>query len=249
MSHEKSADPQERPASSASRSAAPRVLLAEDNVIASELIAMMARRLGCRIDTVSNGLDAIGLVHRAVELGKPYDLLLLDAMMPVLTGSETARRLRREGIDASQLPIVAVTAATDPAEIRDYLAAGMQAYLSKPVSLAELSACIDAWSPRDTARAQRPDRAPSDSLRRRYELRKTEVLERFEAAVAGGKIAPELAAELREHLHKLAGTAGSFGETDLSLAASKGEALITSADGPSGRAAIVEALELLKAVA
>lgn len=226
-----------------------RILLAEDNVIASELIAMMARRLGNRIDCASNGLDAVDLVHRAQAKGDPYAILLLDAMMPVLTGVETARRLRHDGITAEELPIVAVTAATDPAEIREYLAAGMQAYLSKPVSIAELSGCIEAWVPRSARPAQSGLPRPSDSLRRRYDLRKTEVLERFELAVAASSLAPELAAELREHLHKLAGTAGSFGETELSAAAARGEALLVDAADADLRTAVVATLELLKAAA
>lgn len=226
-----------------------RVLLAEDNVIASELISMMAKRLGCRVDTVSNGLDAIDLIYRAQQLDKAYDLLLLDAMMPVLTGSETARRLRAEGIDSSQLPIIAVTAATDPAEVREYLRAGMQGYLSKPVSLAEFSACIDAWAPGRSKKPHRGRRTPSDALRRRYDLRKIEVLERFETAVTAGHLAPGIATELREHLHKLAGTAGSFGETDLSVAASQGESLLEGAAPDGLRGAISRSLDLLKAVA
>lgn len=57
--------PVSRPAIPQSGGAKTRILLAEDNVIAGELIAMMARRLGNRIDCASNGLHAIDLVHRA----------------------------------------------------------------------------------------------------------------------------------------------------------------------------------------
>lgn len=226
-----------------------RILLAEDNVIASELIAMMAQRLGNRIDCASNGLDAVDLVHRARTTDDPYAILLLDAMMPVLTGVETARRLRRDGITAEELPIVAITAATDPAEIREYLAAGMQAYLSKPVSIVDLSGCIEAWAPCNARPVPPPPSRPSDSLRHRYDLRKTEVLERFEQAVATSPFSPAVAAELREHLHKLAGTAGSFGETELSAAAARGEALLIDAREGELRAAIVASLDLLKAAA
>lgn len=242
-------DPVSRSAVPDAGSAKTRILLAEDNVIASELIAMMARRLGNRVDCASNGLDAVDLVHRAQAKGDPYAILLLDAMMPVLTGVETARRLRRDGITPEELPIIAVTAATDPVEIREYLAAGMQAYLSKPVSIAELSGCIEAWAPRTIRPARSTLTRPSEALRRRYDLRKIEVLERFEQAVAASSLAPEAAAELREHLHKLAGTAGSFGETELSAAAARGEALLVEAKADEIPSAIAASLVLLRAAA
>lgn len=103
-------------------------------------------------------------------------------MMPVLTGVETARRLRNDGIAAEDLPIVAITAATDPVENREYLTAGMHACLSKPVSIAELSGCIETWVPRKAGQVRTFPPRPSDSLRRRYDLRKSEVLEHFAQA-------------------------------------------------------------------
>ena len=225
-----------------------RLLLAEDNPIASDLIAMMARRLGYDLDRVPNGLDAVDAVARAAALGQPYSLILLDAMMPVLDGAEAARRMRANGMTAEMLPIIAVTAATDPAEVREYLAAGMQGYLAKPVSLADFSACIDAWVPQLVRAPQRGKAAPEAALRRRYELRKTEVLERFEAASLAATTSPEQAAELREHLHKLAGTAGSFGEKQLSKAAAKGEALLTGATPAELQAAVRRSYALLRSV-
>ena len=81
------------------------------------------------------------------------------------------------------------------------------------------------------------------------DLRKIEVLERFEQAVAASSLAPEAAAELREHLHKLAGTAGSFGETELSAAAARGEALLVEAKADEIPSAIAASLVLLRAAA
>ena len=226
-----------------------RILLAEDNPIASDLIAMMARRLGHGLDRVANGLDAVDAVSRAAATGTPYALLLLDAIMPVLTGPEAARRIRANGMAAGGLPIIAVTAATDPAEVHDYLDAGMQGYLAKPVSLADLSACIDAWAPRAAGPQPHGAGAPGEALRRRYELRKLEVIERFEQACRVSQFAPELAAELRQHLHKLAGTAGSFGERSLSDAAARGEALLISAPPCEVQLAVARSYALLKAAA
>lgn len=224
-----------------------RMLLAEDNAIASDLIAMMARRLGHDIDRVTNGLDAVDAVSRAAEAGRPYALVLLDAMMPVLTGPEAARRIRANGVTSAALPIIAVTAATDPAEVREYLDAGMQGYLAKPVLLADLAGCIDAWAPHIASAARQSLPTPAAALRKRFRLRKIEVLERFELASHAGATSPELAAELCQHLHKLAGTAGSFGENRLSDAAAKGEALLMAAAPGDLPAAIKRSYALLRA--
>jgi len=225
-----------------------RILLAEDNPIASDLISMMVRRLGHDIDRVANGLGAVDAVERAVADGEPYTLVLLDAMMPILTGVEAARRIRSGGTTPQDLPIIAVTAATDPAEVCEYLQAGMQGYLAKPVSLADLTGCIDAWAPDRGSARGRNHGQPGAALRRRYDLRKTEVLERFQMACERGECSANSAAELREHLHKLAGTAGSFGERQLSEAAAKGEALLVTARPADVRGAIERCHTLLKAV-
>ena len=207
-----------------------RILLAEDHAIAAELLCLMGKRLGADIDWVENGLDAVDSVLRARAAGDPYLLVLMDAMMPVLTGIEATRRIRAAGIDAASLPIVAVTAATANEEVRDMLEAGMQAYLAKPVSLADLSACIDAWiEPRRDAAA--PELVSSFvALRRRYELPKEEIFAELAAAVTAGDCSENARTELRNHLHKLAGTAGSFGESGLSVAAAEGAQLLAETD-------------------
>lgn len=228
--------------------AAPRrLLLAEDNPLAADLIAMLVRRLGHAVDRVANGLDAVDAVLRAERLGAPYGLLLIDAMMPVLTGSEATRRLRSAGVDAQRLPIIAVTAATDRAEVREYLDAGMEGYLAKPVALADLAGCIDAWAPGLTAPAPGRERQPGAALRQRYLLRKSEVIEQFERACDAADCPPHLAAELRDHLHKLAGTAGSFGEVRVSKAAATGEALLLRADPATLHGAVKRSYALLRA--
>ncbi len=226
-----------------------RILLAEDNPIASDLIAMMVRRLGYGIDRVADGLDAVVAIERAATRGRPYTLLLLDTVMPGLTGPEVARRIRTGGVTQAALAIVALTAASDPAEVRDYHEAGMQGHLAKPVSLAKLAACIETWAPR--AVVARPCGAypPAPDLRRRYEQRKSEVIAHFEKACAAKEYHPGLTAELRDHLHRLAGTAGSFGEGSLSDAAARGEALLIGALPCDVRRAVERSYALLKAAA
>ena len=210
-----------RPFERASENA--RILLAEDNIIAAELIAMMGHRLGLPIALASDGAEAIEMVRAAALAGRPYSLLLLDAMMPVLHGIEVVKRLRRAGFDAETLPVVAVTAASATDEVKTYLAAGMQAYLPKPVSSASLAAAIRAWAPEllDANDVERDE--PARSLTERYETRKRELFDRIEAIDEGAPITRETIRELRDMLHKLAGIAGSFGEERLSTLAAECE--------------------------
>ncbi|TMM48188.1 response regulator [Qipengyuania marisflavi] len=225
-----------------------RILLAEDNCIAAELLRMMGDRLGAKMDWVENGLDAVDTVHRAREAGLPYALLLMDAMMPVLSGAEATRRLRANGISPEELPIVAVTAATANDEVRDLFDSGMQAYLAKPVSIADLSACFDAWVTTRPEAGAPIARHSFDALRRRYALRKTEVFSQLEECVSAGNCADEETSALRNHLHKLAGTAGSFGEEALSAAAAEAAGVVAAAQPGESHAALAKALALIKAV-
>ncbi len=192
------------------------ILLAEDNPIVGELIVMLGKRIGLPIAWVCDGLEAITMICAAKEAGRPYSLLLLDAMMPIIDGIEVVKRLRATGITETELPVVAVTAATAPHEVQPYLAAGMQAYLSKPVSIADLTDIVQAWAPQIIATQQTDSEGPSPALIARYQLRKTDLFERIEAICAGEIVTHETVSELRNMIHKLAGTAGSFGEEALS---------------------------------
>ena len=108
-----------------------RVLLAEDTPINAEMMRAMASHLKIEMDVAANGLETIAMIEAARDAGNPYSLLLLDVMMPILDGVETAKRLRQSGYNEAELPIVAVTAATSLDEVRSYRAAGMQAFLEK----------------------------------------------------------------------------------------------------------------------
>lgn len=192
-----------------------RILLAEDTQICADMMLAMAERLDVRMETVSNGLDAIAMVHEAAASGAPYSLLLLDVVMPILDGVETARRIRSEGIGPHELPIVAVTASVEPDELRSFRSAGIQAYLEKPVGLAELRATLNAWGHRTSQPAPQARSTAMAVLREKFEQRKLQTLARIEDALAGDRFDEDLVLELRTMLHQIAGTAGSFGDQSL----------------------------------
>jgi len=193
-----------------------RLLLAEDTEIAAEMMLAMAERLHVEMDVAHNGLDAISMVHEAIAEGRPYSLLLMDAMMPVLDGVEAARRLRQEGITREILPIIAVTAATDLNEVRTYRDAGMQAFLEKPVRLEDLRATLKAWKHKPGQQVDNKRKNTLEELQQQFDERKRSAIAALDAALEDGKFSEECVMELRMLLHKIAGTAGSFGEASLS---------------------------------
>jgi CheY-like chemotaxis protein len=193
-----------------------RILLAEDTDIAAEMILAMAERLKVEMDVAPNGLDAIAMVHEAIAEGRPYSLLLMDAMMPVLDGVETARRLRAEGLDRDALPIIAVTAATNLDEIRTYRDAGMQAFLEKPVSLEDLRATLKAWKHKPGQQVDNKRKNTLAELQQQFAQRKQTAIAALDMALEDGDFAEETVLHIRMLLHKIAGTAGSFGEASLS---------------------------------
>lgn len=206
-----------------------RVLLAEDTQISADVLLAMTRHLAVEMDHAVNGLEAIAMLKSAAAAGQPYSLLLLDVNMPILDGVETAKRLRAEGFDQHDLPIIAVTAATDLDEVRTYRAAGIQAYLEKPVALDDLRATLSAWGHRTSASPKRNRSAALEALKLRFDDRTIALLGQIDGALATDSIDEALVMELRNLLHQLAGTAGSFGQPKLGEVARDQEAALLAA--------------------
>ena len=111
-----------------------RVLLAEDNVTNQLVVGNMLERLGCAVDTVSNGLEA---VERISSLN--YDVILMDVSMPEMDGITATQKIRAMSGPASKVPIVALTAYALEEDRQKVLAAGMNDFVPKPVSRIELA--------------------------------------------------------------------------------------------------------------
>ncbi len=107
----------------------PRVLVAEDNIISQKIAALILEKIGCRVEAVSTGTQAL----RRLET-ETYDLILMDCQMPELDGYDTAQEIRRrESRSGRRTPIIAMTANLMPGASDRCLQAGMDAYLSKPI--------------------------------------------------------------------------------------------------------------------
>lgn len=116
-----------------------RVLLAEDNVINQKVGQLMLRKLGHRVDTVSNGREAVTAAHR-----QPYDVILMDLQMPEVDGLQATRAIRSELSRGRQPWIVAMTASVLVEDRDACQAAGMDDYLAKPVRQDLLAAALEA---------------------------------------------------------------------------------------------------------
>lgn len=135
----------EQNAPAAATSAPLRVLVAEDNQVNQMVARGMLEKLGCEVEIVADGADAVTRLERG-----GIDLVLMDGEMPGMDGSEATRRIRAREVaqNLPRLPIVAMTAHTGDAEIAGFLAAGMDDSIAKPVSLASLASRIERFRQR-----------------------------------------------------------------------------------------------------
>ncbi len=109
------------------------VLVAEDSPTNQLVVKTLLQRLGCEVEVVEDGEQALAAAGR-----RGYDLILMDLRMPKLGGLEAAKAIRRLPGLALTPPIVAVTADTLRREKKACAEAGMNAYIAKPIRRAEL---------------------------------------------------------------------------------------------------------------
>ncbi|QDV75618.1 hybrid sensor histidine kinase/response regulator [Botrimarina mediterranea] len=124
------------------------ILVAEDTASIQFLLRKILTPHATRIDFVDDGKSALQQLSAAHEAGDPYDVLLLDMNMPVMSGYEAAQRLRAAGED---IPIIALTASAMLGDRERCLEAGCNAYIPKPIDWNLLETEVQAALVRSSA--------------------------------------------------------------------------------------------------
>jgi len=134
-----------------------RILLAEDNPTNQQVALGVLRKLGLDADMAATGREAL-----EAQSTVSYDLILMDVQMPELDGLQATRLIRTapEGTLNRAVPIVAMTAHAMPADRQRCLDAGMDDYITKPLSLEELTRVLGKWLTPTTQRLRRPPSPP-----------------------------------------------------------------------------------------
>ncbi len=110
-----------------------KILLAEDNKINQKFAIALLEKAGHSVDIAENGLQAVDAVKR-----NDYDIVLMDIQMPELDGIGATAEIRELSAPKRNIPIIALTANAMAGAEQQYLAAGMDAYVSKPILAVEL---------------------------------------------------------------------------------------------------------------
>jgi CheY-like chemotaxis protein len=120
-----------------------KVLVAEDSDTNRQVVVFLLEQLGCVVDAVENGREAVEAVSRTA-----YDMILMDCQMPEMDGYEASRQIRSRQGDSAKPTIIALTAHAIPGEREKCLAAGMDDYLSKPFEMRQIAARLAELKPR-----------------------------------------------------------------------------------------------------
>ncbi|MEE3622725.1 response regulator [Nitrospirillum sp. BR 11752] len=221
-----------------------RILVAEDNVTNQTIASVLLEKAGYQVQIAENGEQAV----RAC-LQTRFNLVLMDVQMPVMDGIEATRRIRAADHRTPLMPIIAMTANAMTGMREDYLAAGMDDYVSKPFKAEHLLDMVARWL---TERAPPPAELEEDTLllepRVLARLERTLPPEEFRVLVDGiinrGRsrleavldlAAADAPAALRDATRDLAAMADSCGLVQLAREARRlGDSLAGTDAGPGG---------------
>lgn len=123
-----------------------RVLVVEDNRTNQRVAAGLLGKLGHAATLASGGREAIDALA-----AEPFDLVLMDVLMPEMDGVEATRRIRagEAGQAAASVPIIALTASATAGDRTACLAAGMTEFVAKPITLKSLASALEPHSATD----------------------------------------------------------------------------------------------------
>ncbi|GAA4647666.1 hypothetical protein GCM10023115_56280 [Pontixanthobacter gangjinensis] len=224
-----------------------RILLAEDHDINQILVMAMLERCDQDVELAEDGQKAVTAVMTAKAQGRPFHLVLMDIQMPECDGYTATKTIRELGISADDLPIVALTANAFADDREAAIQSGMQGHLSKPLKFELLENTLRQWLPTKPIppeiapqpmtqsgilepqpvepepvepEAVGPEVGKVTSMEKLWQARRSEALAAVSQAIRSGMNGDASLEELARTVHKLAGTAGMFGEEELGIKAS-----------------------------
>ena len=118
-----------------------RILMAEDSAVNRDVVIAMLKTQTIKLDCAIDGTEALALASQ-----NSYDLILMDISMPGMDGLEATAQIRKLAGPASEVPIVAITANASDSDRDTCLSAGMDDFISKPFSKAQLLDVIQVWA-------------------------------------------------------------------------------------------------------
>jgi len=121
-----------------------KILLAEDNFTNQQVAVGILKKFGLTADAVANGAEAITALETI-----PYDLVLMDVQMPVMDGHNATRKIRdsRSAVMNHDIPVIAMTAHAMVGDREKCLVAGMNDYVTKPITPNSLLEALEKWLP------------------------------------------------------------------------------------------------------
>jgi CheY-like chemotaxis protein len=121
-----------------------RVLLVEDNTINLKLLVAYMRKLNLPHSTASNGLEALN-AYKAAYPHQPFDVIFMDISMPIMSGIESTKHIRRFEREDNVKPcvVIALTGAANPEARQEAFSSGVDLFLTKPVPMRELKVMLD----------------------------------------------------------------------------------------------------------
>ena len=123
-------------------SANPKILFVEDNRVNQKIISIYLNKLNCHVEIANNGIEAISMLYE-----EKFDLIIMDIMMPEMSGLEAAQIIRDPNsyVLQHEVPIIAMTANAMKGDREKCLESGMNDYLPKPVSYEMLKAMLQKY--------------------------------------------------------------------------------------------------------
>jgi PAS domain S-box-containing protein len=219
-----------------------RILVAEDGIDNQRLVRLYLEAAGVQVETAANGRIAIETLVSAANAGKPFDAVLMDMQMPELDGYGATAQLRKAGY--TEIPIIAFTAHALATERETCIRAGCTDYVTKPIDRANLLQVLSKYIPQDqttpATRLLRSDKATDpliSTILDSYIQGLPEQISKVTQLLSRSDIRG-----LRQVLHQLKGSGGSYGFPEISTRARCAEAAITGKEPLDRIAAEVNAL-------